>query len=106
MISISPSLEKQFIVRLGKKEVPKNEQALYRKWLRYYLDFCQKYHFPPNQEKSLSRFLGKLQEKKQTKTSQEQASQAVSLYYDLIRPTRRKLGTLPIVFGIVCARRF
>jgi len=26
--------------------VPKKMHGLYRKWLRYYLDFCKKYDFP------------------------------------------------------------
>ena len=62
----------------------KNNQAVYQKWLRYYLDFCRKYNFPQTQCGSLTHFLVKLQEKKQTKTQQDQASHSISLYYELI----------------------
>lgn len=30
---------------LIQKEIPKNVHFYYRKWLRYYLDFCDKYNF-------------------------------------------------------------
>ena len=62
----------------------KNNQAVYQKWLRYYLDFCRKYNFPQTQRGSLTHFLMKLQEKKQTKAQQDQASHSISLYYELI----------------------
>ena len=58
----------------------KNNQAVYQKWLRYYLDFCRKYNFPQTQRGSLTHFLMKLQEKKQTKAQQDQASHSISLY--------------------------
>jgi hypothetical protein len=51
--------------------------------LRYYLDFCQKYNFPPAQADSLPRFVRKLQEKKQTTVQQEQAACAIKLYYEI-----------------------
>ncbi|MBW2166933.1 MAG: hypothetical protein JRG74_12815 [Deltaproteobacteria bacterium] len=62
----------------------KNNQAVYQKWLRYYLDFCRKYNFLQTQCGSLTHFLVKLQEKKQTKAQQDQASHSISLYYELI----------------------
>jgi integron integrase len=62
----------------------KNNQDVYQKWLCYYLDFCRKYNFPQTQRGSLAHFLMKLQEKKQTKAQQDQASHSISLYYELI----------------------
>jgi integron integrase len=57
---------------------------MYQKWLRYYLDFCQKYHVPPKHEKSLPPFIQKLQDKQQSREQQEQAVRAVTLYYELL----------------------
>ena len=88
MLSIPSSLQTQFAVCLQNKEVPNRLHASYEKWLRFYLDFCRKYHFTHDQQESLSRFLGKLQEKKQTKSNQQQASHAISLYYELIGSTK------------------
>jgi integron integrase len=85
MLNLPSALRTQFETCLQNTAIPKPAQPAYTKWLRYYLDFCQKYHFPPAQRESLSHFLHKLQEKKQTKAQQQQAAHAVSLYYELIR---------------------
>ena len=52
------------------------------KWLRLYLDFCQKYKFNQAYKESLAHFLNKLREKNQTDQQQEQASDAISMYYE------------------------
>jgi integron integrase len=51
--------------------------------LRYYLDFCVKYNQPDKSSKSLTQFLRKLSEKKQSESQQKQAGHAISLYLDL-----------------------
>lgn len=94
MHNIPPSLRSQFESHLQKKGIPKNLQAVYQKWLRYYLDFCQKYQFSQTQTGSLAHFLMKLQEKKQTKTQQDQASHSISLYYELL-PEQNSLPNIP-----------
>jgi hypothetical protein len=75
----------KFDEQLQIRAVPGALQGAYQKWLRYYLDFCQKYHFPHRQEKSLSSFMQKLQEKRQSKVQQEQAAVAITIYYDILR---------------------
>ena len=52
-----------------------------RKWLRYYLDFCQKYQHPYADENSLLLFLDKLLQKNQPADQCDQAQKAVRLYY-------------------------
>ncbi len=52
--------------------------------MRFYLDFCLKYKHAKSDWKSLSYFLKKLREKKQQNFQIEQASQAISLYYEII----------------------
>jgi hypothetical protein len=47
--------------RLRQTLDPKENHGLYKKWLRYYLDFCEKYKLPARQKESLPGFLGKLQ---------------------------------------------
>jgi hypothetical protein len=70
--------------RLRQKGVTPNTQAAYLKWLRYYLDFCHKYHFPQKQQESLPHFLKKLQEKRQTESQREQAAEAIGVYYEVV----------------------
>jgi len=55
----------------------------YKKWLRYYLDFCEKYHVPAHHRESLPKFLDKLEEKRQSKAQQEQAASAIGLLYEI-----------------------
>ena len=83
MLNIPAVLKAQFKRCLQNKGIPEKNHGMYKKWLRYYLDFCSKYNFPQQQKESLPHFLKKLQEKRQTKAQQEQAAQAVTLYYEL-----------------------
>jgi hypothetical protein len=75
----------KFDEQLQIRAIPGALHGAYQKWLRYYLDFCQKYHFPPKQRKSLPSFMQKLQEKRQSKVQQEQAAAAITIYYDILR---------------------
>lgn len=84
MLDIPSALHSQFGERLLKKAVPKKTHGSYIKWLRYYLDFCRKYSFSESNRKSLPPFLGKLAEKKQSKAQQQQAADAIAIYYDII----------------------
>ena len=61
MFPIPPDLQGQFEEHLAKRMIPNGLHGVYKKWLRYYLDFRQKYHFPPTQKHSLPRFIRKLQ---------------------------------------------
>jgi Phage integrase, N-terminal SAM-like domain len=85
MLQLPLALRTAFDTCLQHAGIPKSAHVAYTKWLRYYLDFCQKYHIPHAQQASLPRFLHKLQEKKQTQAQQQQASHAISLYYGLLR---------------------
>ena len=85
MLPIPPELQAQFEEHLAKRSIPNGLHGVYKKWLRYYLDFCQKYRFPPTYTQSLPRFIQKLQEKKQTNAQQEQAANAIKLYYEIPR---------------------
>ena len=82
MLQLHSDLRTCFVEHLNSCGVPETEHAAYLKWLRYYSDFCSKHGFPENQTQSLSHFLGKLQERRQTKAQQKQASDAVTLYHD------------------------
>ena len=83
MLPVPPQLETQFEDRLRRNAVPKMAHGSYKKWLRYYLDFCEKYHFPAQHRESLPEFLGKLEEKRQSKAQQEQAASAIGFFYEI-----------------------
>ncbi len=54
---------------LTQNRVPDKSQHYYLKWLRFYLDFCHKYHHDQSSPQNLPEFIKKLKEKKQTEAS-------------------------------------
>ena len=70
MIDIPPKIASTYNGFLVKKGIPQKLHPFYRKWLRYYLDFCQKYTSGQTGKNSLSTFISKLRNKKQSEFSQ------------------------------------
>ena len=70
---------------LSKASVPRGLLSDYRKWLRFYLDFCAKYRHPPRDSDSLEPFLQKLAAKNQNQSAQKLAAHSVALYYETVR---------------------
>jgi integron integrase len=68
---------------LEEKAIPQTVRFYYKKWLRYYLDFCSKYYLKHISKASLTSFINKLKEKNQTNQQQKQAFHAISLYYEI-----------------------
>lgn len=107
MQSLPEELSRLFNAALDKKQYPENIKYLYRKWLRYYWDFCHKYHHDPFQQSCLPLFLNKLEQKKQTAQQREQAQQAIALFYrtqqtNANSPQRRK--DAPTLFETVVTK--
>ena len=75
MQAIPPALQARFEDHLRSRAIPAPLIGFYRKWLRYYLDYCDKYHFSSRDQNSLPRFIGKLRDKKQTEQQQRQAAE-------------------------------
>ncbi len=59
--------------------------ADYLKWLRFFLDFCEKYQVLGDIDTRIKSFLEKLQEKKQTEDQRRLARHAVSLYFKMLQ---------------------
>jgi site-specific recombinase XerD len=79
MIATPSALQSKFEEHLRNKAILDNLHGMYQKWLRHYLDFCQKYHVPPKHEKSLPPFIEKLRDKQQSQAQQEQAVSAARI---------------------------
>ena len=76
---------KSFEAILERRAISPLERPNYRKWLRYFLDFCSKYPVPEARPDRVRLFINKLREKKQTTSQQNQAAHAVSLYFEIQR---------------------
>jgi hypothetical protein len=70
--------------------VPVQQQGHFKKWLRYYLDFYEKYQFPAEQSSSLPAFIDKFKGKQQSKAQCEQAKQAIAVFHQLSTTPQRK----------------
>ena len=84
MLKIPESIMAGFSSFLSKRNVPVTSHNYYKKWLRYYLDYCYKYRFYSLSPGSLPSFLNKLKEKKQIGVQQKQAHEAIRLFYELV----------------------
>ena len=93
-LHISPETKILYDAALAKKEVPLPVHFYYRKWLRYCLDFCLKYHYEISDKESLPYFLKKLKDKNQTKQQQKQAFHAVSISYEIESIDQDRIGAL------------
>lgn len=60
MKSLSQRLLVAYNDTLKSAGVPERFYGVYRKWLRFYLDFCARYNHPPRDQDSLAPFLQKL----------------------------------------------
>ena len=85
MLLIPNSVLDDFIWFLGEKGFSADLFAEYKKWLRYYLDFCDKYPVPDSKAERVRLFAEKLEEKKQPEKQRERAAHAVSLYFEMQR---------------------
>lgn len=71
------------------------DRPAYRKWMRFYVDFCQKHRYSPHFRSSLAPFLAKLASKNQSMQSQRQASHAVRLLLDSGTPVAAEAAPVP-----------
>jgi hypothetical protein len=88
MIQIDPQTAKKYKTVLINNHIPESDAHLYLKWLRYYLDFCQKYKFEKNNSASLPLFIEKLKSKGQNLNQQNQAGHSIKLFYSSSNPEK------------------
>ncbi len=96
MKQIPSDLKARYSSMLVQKGVPEKYHYYYGKWLRYYLDFCEKYRFNQLNKESIVYFVKKLKDKKQTDQQQKQAIHSISLYYELESNNFGKNGVFKI----------
>ena len=81
MLPLAPDLVSRYNRTLTQASIPGQLQPHYRKWLRFYLDFCSKYDCLPLDRDSVRGFLRKLAGKGQAEWMRKQATDAVRLYF-------------------------
>jgi len=86
MLSVPQDLSAQFNEVLKQRAIPASLHVHYRKWLRYFLDYCSKYHPPDSKSEQVRLFIEKLRSKNQTPQQCKQAAHAVSLFLASQKP--------------------
>ena len=81
MLTLPKESTQKFNDLLAGKSFPDEARASYLKWLRFYWDFCNKYQYDPYSSESLSWFLHKLVEKRQSEQQLKQARHSITLFY-------------------------
>jgi hypothetical protein len=85
MIQVPGQLLSAYRMYLGSRKV-KNELLYdYLKWLRFYLDFCEKYKVEGDESDRLRQFINKLKENRQSEDQRRQAYHAVTLFFELLK---------------------
>jgi integron integrase len=105
MLVIPSDILAKYEAVLIKRAVPSSRHSMYKKWLRYYLDFCGKYPVPESRSERVRLFIDKLREKKQAAEQQNQAAHAVSLYFETQKTTKEGVPSTAQRSVVVASRQ-
>jgi len=83
MIPVPQSIMDDYVAILRSREIPPAHFEHYKKWLRYFYDFCAKYLDTNDKPQKVRLFLEKLRRKKQAPMQCQQAAHAISLYFEM-----------------------
>ncbi|MDY0276093.1 MAG: integron integrase [Desulfomicrobium sp.] len=97
MLAIPENILVRFNEVLKQRTVPESCHVHYRKWLRYFLDFCQKYPSAKTKSEQVRLFIEKLKSKNQTPQQCSQSAHAVSLFFESQKPNNCPPSALPEV---------
>jgi len=88
MHAIPGDISNRFNEALKQRAIHESLHVHYKKWLRYFFDFCRKYS-PETKPEQVRLFIEKLKSKGQTPQQCIQAAHAVSLFFESQQPTNR-----------------
>lgn len=83
MLPITNDVISNFESNLRQKEIDSALLADYKKWLRYFNDFCGKYSVSDSTPERIKLFLEKLRSKRQSEAQCIQAAHAISVYIEM-----------------------
>lgn len=101
MFAIQNAVMNQYDAALKSLGIPISQHTEYKKWLRFFCDFCAKYSVPDSRAEQVRLFSEKLREKKQTEAQCKQAAHAVSLYFELQKGKPQQIEKSTIVSSVI-----
>jgi len=84
MLVVPTEVRSRYAEFLARKDIAQKYISTCQKYLRYYLDFCQRYQHESTTVQSLEAFLHKLSEKKQDVQTRAEAKRAVQFYQEFL----------------------
>ncbi len=96
MLQVPKNVREKYNRLLLDSSFAPSQYVHFRKWFRYYLDFCKKYNHPYAESNSLSAFLEKLRSKRQSEEKRKEAEKAIMLYYSGLAQAAPYNGHRPI----------
>lgn len=84
MILLPSNLIKRYQAYCHGCGIKDTERADHLKWLRFFLDFSEKYQVAGDNDERIRKFLDKLKEKQQSEEKRRLAHHAVSLYFKML----------------------
>jgi len=76
-----PNIDSKFDAVLSARKVPSEQWNDYKKWVRFYLHFCEKYRHDPKDSQTLPQFIEKLASKNQSAAQQMQAQKSIRMLF-------------------------
>jgi hypothetical protein len=83
MLVVAKDLQTQYEKALDSASISRELRPHFRKWLRFYLDFCSKYGHSLRSKSGVPLFVAKLASKNQPEAKRNEASVAVTLYFKM-----------------------
>ncbi len=87
MLLVPRDLYVRYAAHLKLREIPVARHAEYKKWLRFFLDFCVQYAPSGSSSQQIRLFCEKLRDKRQSEAQRERAAHAVSLFFEMRQPS-------------------
>ncbi|WP_246545766.1 hypothetical protein [Pelotalea chapellei] len=94
MIQLPDQLVTAYSTYLGDKGIKHEFLPDYLKWLRFFLDFCEKYKVEGDESDRLRQFVNKLKSKGQSEDLRRQAYHAVTLYLGVLKERSENSGAM------------
>ena len=89
--AIPAEVIKRYETLLETRDIARHLHGHYKKWLRYFLDYCEKYPLVGSNSEHTRLFLEKLRQKDQTALQCQQSANALALYFEMQRlPTEER----------------
>jgi hypothetical protein len=85
MIPVPYSVMNDYVIILRDREINPGQVEYYKKWLRYFYDFSERYLNTDDNAEKVRLFLEKLRSKQQKPAQCQQAAHAVALYFEMRR---------------------